>query len=255
MSMSESSLEFLKKTYREGLEQPLEMCLNAVQFDGFLLQYIKNQTPEICITALTQNYKAFSLVEIKMIPLIMKFIAENNKLYNYVIHIIIQYDEGKILFDKLNEYRTIYARNHLLLDDTEPVDIIKLMKLNDFKCIYNSYEYLTKLLNIINKTDIITFFPMDFDFHKITPVKDYLETKLLTEVEYKINCCVYKPINIHIIMKNKTHVSINHHKNLYNIHCETYEMFFSWIDDLKYTYTLDGIIKKLKKYTDLEFCV
>ena len=47
--------------------QTEEMCLNAVNEYGTLLQYIKNKTPEICIAALKQNPEAIHYCEPELV--------------------------------------------------------------------------------------------------------------------------------------------------------------------------------------------
>ena len=44
-------------------EQTAEICLAAVQQDGRALKYVKNQTPEICLAAVTQNGYALEYVD------------------------------------------------------------------------------------------------------------------------------------------------------------------------------------------------
>ena len=44
-------------------EQTPEMCLIAVKKDGYALKYVKEQTPEICLTAVKQNGWALKFVK------------------------------------------------------------------------------------------------------------------------------------------------------------------------------------------------
>ena len=49
------ALEFVK-------EQTSEICLAAVKQNGFALEFVKKQTPEICLAAVNQNLEAFKYV-------------------------------------------------------------------------------------------------------------------------------------------------------------------------------------------------
>ena len=62
----------LKKVKENGLtlefieEQTEEMCIMAVKENGLVLQYVKNQTEEICLEAVKQNQEALQYVNKKI---------------------------------------------------------------------------------------------------------------------------------------------------------------------------------------------
>ena len=43
-------------------------CLEAVKQNGLALQFVKNQTEEICLIALNKNVEAIDFIDIKKFP-------------------------------------------------------------------------------------------------------------------------------------------------------------------------------------------
>lgn len=63
---ADANIEKAKKNWRElefVKDQTPEICLAAVNKCGLALKYVKEQTPEICLAAAKQNWKAFRFVK------------------------------------------------------------------------------------------------------------------------------------------------------------------------------------------------
>lgn len=59
-------------------EQPPEICLKAVQQNGFALQFVKEQTPEICLAAVRQNLDSHIFVKDNMYESLLSFFPAVN---------------------------------------------------------------------------------------------------------------------------------------------------------------------------------
>ena len=46
--------------------QPIELCLAAVRQDGFALDYVRDQTPEICLEVAKKKHLTCRLLSIKV---------------------------------------------------------------------------------------------------------------------------------------------------------------------------------------------
>ena len=64
--------------------QTHEMCLNAVSYDGLLLQYVQNQTTDICLAAIQQNPDALSHVHTQTAPLCLAAVQRDGLVLRYV---------------------------------------------------------------------------------------------------------------------------------------------------------------------------
>ena len=53
-------------------EQTPEICMAAVQQDGWALQWVKTQTPEICMAAVKQGERALEYVKNDALKKILK---------------------------------------------------------------------------------------------------------------------------------------------------------------------------------------
>lgn len=54
--MKDRTLQYVK-------EQTTELCLEAVKKNGYALEYVKDQTPEVCLEAALENSKALQFVK------------------------------------------------------------------------------------------------------------------------------------------------------------------------------------------------
>ncbi len=90
-------------------EQTPEICLAAVKENGNALEYVKEQTPEICLAAVKIDGKALRFVK-EQTPLIIHYL----KKYNISIYSLFK-KENRIAISE-NEMKKFYNENpHLLL--------------------------------------------------------------------------------------------------------------------------------------------
>ena len=75
-----STIEILKKA---GKNQTIDMCMTAVKEDGIALKYVKKQTPEICMAAVKQNGLALQYVKDKTPEICREAIANNPEAEKY----------------------------------------------------------------------------------------------------------------------------------------------------------------------------
>jgi hypothetical protein len=70
LSGSEALLAVKQKGYalQYVKEQTPEICMEAVKENGYALQYVKEQTPEICMEAVKENGYALQYVDPSVFP-------------------------------------------------------------------------------------------------------------------------------------------------------------------------------------------
>ena len=66
-----SALQFVQ-------DQTPEICLLAVKQSGNTIRFVKNQTPEICIAALKENKEAAAYLKAPLDDKVLRYLVENN---------------------------------------------------------------------------------------------------------------------------------------------------------------------------------
>ena len=65
-------------------QQTPELCLEAVRNNGLALEYVKKQTPEICLEALAQTGRAIVYVKELTEELLLKAIDRNTEVFEHI---------------------------------------------------------------------------------------------------------------------------------------------------------------------------
>ncbi len=70
-------LKYVKK-------QTHQICLEAVTYNGHALEYVKKQTPEICLAAVKQNGYALKFVKNQTPEICLEAVKENDFAFLYI---------------------------------------------------------------------------------------------------------------------------------------------------------------------------
>jgi hypothetical protein len=83
--------DFLKKDVAQNWlaleyvkDQSPELCMAAVKQDGYALKYVKEQTPELCMAAVKQNGYALQFVKEQTLELCMEAVQEDGSALRFV---------------------------------------------------------------------------------------------------------------------------------------------------------------------------
>ena len=77
-------------------DQTPELCLEAVKQDGYALRYVKDQTPELCLEAVRQNGQALQYVKDQTPELCLEAVRQNGNVLQYVNKSIFEEEEDKV---------------------------------------------------------------------------------------------------------------------------------------------------------------
>ena len=80
----QSVADFIEEIKDSSLNDSNKKDLEAVKKNGWFLEYVKNQTPEICMAAVKQNGEALEFVQNQTPELCMAAVKQNGLALKYV---------------------------------------------------------------------------------------------------------------------------------------------------------------------------
>jgi alanine racemase len=90
--------------------QAPELCLAAVKQDGYALQFVQSQTPEICLAAVKQNGNAIEFVENQTPELCLEAVKQDGYALVFVKKDKIPYLFHNVLaFEEINKYCSFFT--------------------------------------------------------------------------------------------------------------------------------------------------
>ena len=202
----------------------VESCEKIISSDGLLLQFIDNQTDELCVIACSNNLNAYQYIKNKSYKLDKKLLLIDGRILQFIDN---QTDELCEIACKDNIYAYQYIKNKTIDLDNKLLKIdLKILQIIDNK-IFESYMNFINCKDIIQHKDFINkYYELDKKILNIDGLLiNYIDalTDELCEIAIKNNINAYKYI------KNKTY-ELN--RKLLNINGLLLQFIYSQDDKL-----------------------
>jgi len=197
---------------------------NILKSDGLLLQFINNQTDEMCIIACKNNINSYQYIKNKSYNLDKILLNNDGRILQFMNN---QTDELCEIAIKNNIYAYQYIKNKTIDLDNKLLKIdLKILQVIDDK-IFESYMNFIKCKDIIQHKDFINkYYELD---KKILDIDGLLINYIDTLTDELCEIAIKNNINAYKYIKNKTY-ELN--RKLLNINGLLLQFIYSQDDKL-----------------------
>ena len=218
-------------------EQTEEICLSAVKNNGYALQYVKEQTGEICLSAVKQNGNALQYVKEQTEEMCLEAVKNDWHAFLYV-----KEQTEEICLEVVKE-------NPLLLDYMENVtELIGYTALkNAIRMKLEDYEIKLVFNYIENKTNKIYKLAFEYDYSLLGLIENQDERMCLELIKEKPQALMYVKRQKEKICIEALKNAIKNKAKVFEVESEIYINEYGFIQEREYISTIFKMIKKKTK--------